>query len=540
MERLALVATGVLLGLACGLPLAFGNPRPLVLAPLLCVVLAALVARFASPGSRRTLHIGVLLALALRLATAVLLYEWSLASGRGGFITGDDRSYATISWAYAEYLHGRPIEPYVPPSWGTESYLFGTYVYLESAIFFLFGNDVLLVAFLNGAAMVAAAVLLYDLTRNIFSERAGVVAAAIVAFYPSLVVWSALNLKDSLALFLITASLWLVYRLQVDPRLRIVLVLLLLMLLMQSLRRYIFLLLAAIVPLAALLAPGRFDARRARTVVFAAASFGLLLLNDLAGAAPTGPPMELSENVRQAMGVGARTTFTGPMPVRVKPGDAFVVVRPGETAPSAPDLGRAVEVRPDARLVIVPAGQPRPSPSAGVVYVHYGDVVRVQGAGTGPIASARPLSVSEAGSPTGPDGPTVRLSDADVLARTVAHIPIGLVYALLAPFPWGLERDIDRLTVPEMLTWYALMPLAAITIWRSRRRWRTLLPTVLFVAGVIGVFTLAEGNVGTLYRHRSMVIPFVAMLAAPALLDVWSRIRRRLSTEVRSSPIAIR
>jgi hypothetical protein len=57
---------------------------------------------------------------------------------------------------------------------------------------------------------------------------------------------------------------------------------------------------------------------------------------------------------------------------------------------------------------------------------------------------------------------------------------------------------------------------AAFTVWRWRQKWRALLPTVLFIGGTMMIFALAEGNVGTLYRHRAMVIPFVAVLASPS------------------------
>ena len=524
--RIVSIATGVLLGVACGLPLAVGNPRPLVLAPLLCAAVVGLVGALAPHSTRRTLQLGVLLALAGRFATAVILYHGSMAAGMGGFITGDDRSYATLSWAFAEYQHGRPIEPYVPPSWGTESYLFGTYVYLESAVFYLFGQDVLMVVFLNSAAMVAAAVLLYDLARRFFSERAGMLAAAIVAFSPSLMVWSALNLKDALAVLLITAVLWLVARLQVDSQLRILLALLVLLFLMQSLRRYIFILLVLIVPIALIVAPGRVDMRRVRTTVFSIAACGLLLANDLSAASWLGPTLESFENVRQAMGFGARTRYTEATPVQVRPGDLFVIVAPGRTAPAAsatPNPQPIVEAPAGARLVVVPADVPRPSPSAGTVFVHHGDLVRVAG-GDSASGSARPLAVPNSSS-GGADAPTVRTSGDDVLARTIAHLPVGFAYALLAPFPWALERDLDRLTIPDMLVWYVILLFAPITLWRWRARWRMLLPVTLFVAGVLAVFTLAEGNFGTLYRHRSMVIPFVAMLATPTMLDVWSRVR---------------
>jgi hypothetical protein len=115
--------------------------------------------------------------------------------------------------------------------------------------------------------------------------------------------------------------------------------------------------------------------------------------------------------------------------------------------------------------------------------------------------------------------------------RTLAYIPIGLAFALFAPLPGSGTRAQDLLPIPEMLVWYIVLVAAAIALWRWRRRWRTLAPLVLFVGGALLIFALAEGNVGTLYRHRAMIIPFVIVLAAPVLIGVIYRgSERRPST----------
>lgn len=76
----------------------------------------------------------------------------------------------------------------------------------------------------------------------------------------------------------------------------------------------------------------------------------------------------------------------------------------------------------------------------------------------------------------------------------------------------------DLLTAPEMVVWYVLMATAGLTLVRLRARWWLLLPLVVFVAGFTAAMALTEGNVGTLFRHRAMIIPFVIVLAAPSLL----------------------
>jgi hypothetical protein len=101
-----------------------------------------------------------------------------------------------------------------------------------------------------------------------------------------------------------------------------------------------------------------------------------------------------------------------------------------------------------------------------------------------------------------------------LLFKTLRCLPTGLAFALFAPFPGSGTRPQDLLPIPEMVVWYVLLVAATIALWRWRRRWRVLAPLVLFVAGTVLIFALAEGNVGILYRHRAMIIPFVALIAA--------------------------
>lgn len=112
--------------------------------------------------------------------------------------------------------------------------------------------------------------------------------------------------------------------------------------------------------------------------------------------------------------------------------------------------------------------------------------------------------------------------------RTLTYLPKGLAHAVLAPLPWRPSRALDLLTVPEMLLWYLMIPSAAWTLWRARGRRLLVLPMLLFVAAALGVFALAEGNTGTLYRHRAMVIPLAAILASPGLVALLLLMSKRV------------
>jgi hypothetical protein len=76
-----------------------------------------------------------------------------------------------------------------------------------------------------------------------------------------------------------------------------------------------------------------------------------------------------------------------------------------------------------------------------------------------------------------------------------------------------------------MLLWYLVLACLPVSLWHERRRWRLLAPTVTFVASVLVVLAVVEGNAGTLFRHRAMVIPFAVALASPALWGLWCRLR---------------
>jgi hypothetical protein len=133
--------------------------------------------------------------------------------------------------------------------------------------------------------------------------------------------------------------------------------------------------------------------------------------------------------------------------------------------------------------------------------------------GVTPSVAPQPLPL-----PITADSGEVQLVDSEeaLVLRTLEYLPFGLAFALFAPFPGSGVRAQDLLPIPEMLVWYALLIAATVAVWRWRHRWRVLAPIVLFVAGTVLIFALAEGNVGTLYRHRAMIIPAVALIAAGA------------------------
>jgi hypothetical protein len=178
---------------------------------------------------------------------------------------------------------------------------------------------------------------------------------------------------------------------------------------------------------------------------------------------------------------------------------------------------QVVVVPPNTRIVIG-----IPMPGQDVVSVLPGDIVVVGGPGATPAPAAQQQPLP--GTVSSGEVQLVDPGDDATALRTLRYLPVGLAFALFAPFPGSGTKAQDLLPIPEMVVWYLLLIAALISIWRWRHRWRTLAPIVMFVCGTVLVLALAEGNVGTLYRHRAMVIPFVALLAAPTIASLFSRV----------------
>ena len=77
-----------------------------------------------------------------------------------------------------------------------------------------------------------------------------------------------------------------------------------------------------------------------------------------------------------------------------------------------------------------------------------------------------------------------------------------------------------------------MLALLALVVY-GRQRWRDFFLLVTYGAGMILIATLIEGNVGTIYRHRAMLLPAAFVLAGLGLVWLGDARRQRRS---RTSP----
>lgn len=91
----------------------------------------------------------------------------------------------------------------------------------------------------------------------------------------------------------------------------------------------------------------------------------------------------------------------------------------------------------------------------------------------------------------------------------------GLTYLVFAPFPWRVSTARQLAAVPQTLVWSVLCIIAVFATFSARRRgYKYVLP----LAGVALVFALViastEGNMGTMLRHRDLIVPVVLILSS--------------------------
>ena len=91
----------------------------------------------------------------------------------------------------------------------------------------------------------------------------------------------------------------------------------------------------------------------------------------------------------------------------------------------------------------------------------------------------------------------------------IEYLPIGILYVLLAPFPWMIENLRQMITLPELMAWWILMPMLFKGFWHTiRNNLRQSFVVCTFVVGLTLAFALFESNAGTAYRHRAQLYVF--------------------------------
>ena len=114
------------------------------------------------------------------------------------FFAPDASGYEQLGKEISDYWTGSGLAPRaIREGWRPG------YIHLNAVFHFVFGESRIALVVLNLFAGIWTTVLTFYLTREFLAVRSAKAAALLTGFFPSLVLWSILNIRDALATFLI-------------------------------------------------------------------------------------------------------------------------------------------------------------------------------------------------------------------------------------------------------------------------------------------------------------------------------------------------
>jgi 4-amino-4-deoxy-L-arabinose transferase-like glycosyltransferase len=335
-------------------------------------------------------------------------------------IAPDEHTFHANGLQFSKWLSGE--SPYRVGVRFTRSLQVG-YYYLIGTLYYLFGVTRFLPILVNCACGALMAIPVFRMARELGGPAAARPAAVLVTFFPSLVLWSTLLIRDTIVILTILWIMWVVMDLRRQFSLFRLIQFLLLLMLLGTFRQYLFILVAA----------------------------------------------------------SAVASFT--------------VGRAGRTAKS---------------LVV-----------GVLVIVGLLAVVKVAGFGVWELerASLHHLNLrrqfNSLGSTTGAIAPEVDITEP---VNALTYLPVGMFYFLGSPFPWQVLSTSQVMALPDVFVWYLLLPPIFMGLVHTiRTRFRDASMLIITMAVITILYSLVEGNVGIIFRHRAQVIAPLMVMAGIGL-----------------------
>jgi hypothetical protein len=483
----------VSLGLALCLTLLVGvllGPIPAVSVPLAYALVVTLGPRLAN-ACPADLRLALSLGLAARVLVAVGLGLYGRATHGGLPVLDDEESVHRAAVELGPILVGGFGD--LQSAWW---HLSGPYLTLVGALYLVFGPDFTVARILNAALGSLGIGLAFGITKRLFGQPAARAAAWTVALWPGLVLWSSTGLREALFLDLTLLVPWLfARRLPTPSRAAALGLAALTLVLIGALREYA----------AWILALGGALALVRRTPLLVVPLVVALVL--------VWPRLPIAARLTpSALEYQAAAIELSTVP------ETDPAKRPGPPDPSMGGIG-----------LIVRAQLPGESDlTTAVVYGYVTDPVRYV------------LATDRESLYVVPRERVLPINDEtvtwDVPLRRLAS---GLRLLFVPPPPWGSEPVQRVATLPDALAWDLLVAITAVAAWRERRfgqgAW---LVTGLYLAVMIVALGVISSNLGTAVRHRSMLVPWATLLAAPSLAELMSWVQSIHVLRSRSRPAA--
>ncbi len=215
------VLVGVFFALVAVLPFIGGEASACFVIAGLGIILLSLFVRALSPEDEfRFLLAFCICSFLLRGSLAIIVHPFD------SFFAPDTGAYDSRAYSLAQ--GGQP-------SLGKAA----GYIYFVAGIYRVFGHTPVGAMIANGFLGTLTTVFVYLIARDIYSRKVARTAFLLTAFFPSLILWSALLLKDTLSVFLIVLIIWSTIKLHRQFRIRYVIMILVSTAYLTQIRYYI-------------------------------------------------------------------------------------------------------------------------------------------------------------------------------------------------------------------------------------------------------------------------------------------------------------
>jgi hypothetical protein len=478
IDRLAdrRIAAGlVLLGLVAVVLAWFGLPTPAPLVVLwMCVAPFVVVGLTIPPPDRRYVAIIVLAGMSLRLVIAAAAALFLSTAVYGLF--DDTVRYEEIGQAMAQaWRSHQNIDLFAQYQLTVAGYY-----YVVAALTFLSTGGPFLIGVFNASLACLTAPVLYwiaDAVRARGAER--LVAVAIGSFIPSVVLWSAIPLKDTAISLVFCLGILCTFRLVALTdvrRMAWLATLSVCMLIVSTIRIYATLFLSVFVVLVLVLThTWRSRPRWSAAALVVVAAVQLWSLQ--------GPEGNLVTS-------------------------ALTDITTLERIQGQLNGGGSGEATPTPTIAAVASGSPA-TPRA---------TVAAASAGPAPISTLPPGS-----------------SAVGRYLSLAVRFPVQFAQFYVLPIPFVTRGNSVALAFPEMLLWYVMLPLAVVGLVALWRRDRGSAAAIAFISLVMAsVYGVIVGNAGSILRYRAQEMLLLAAPISVGVHTVWRWWQTRRASVPRS------
>ena len=185
-----------------------------------------------------------LLGLLARMVIGTIIFTAHLED----FFGGDANTYDIFGQALVQLWHGDDYQRQAYENFVASGASAWGMLYLVAIVYELIGTNIFAIQLINASVGSASAIVVYFVAQTLFNNvRVSRVAAVLVAFFPSLILWSSQALKDGLIILALVLCILATVRLMEKITIRYVIILCLSLMALLSLRFYIFYMMAAAV-----------------------------------------------------------------------------------------------------------------------------------------------------------------------------------------------------------------------------------------------------------------------------------------------------